>query len=278
MTSTATTVENPAPPVRVPLEAVVAQVIGWGQPMRTAGNGLLLGRRMLDQVLAELAELGIPAPARVARVLEVGANMHKAPALDAYLAAQDTDDLDPGAIAKAARDHAAALGASEGETACEITAHLLQRAVDALADDLDGIVDELRTRWWVEPAQVVADAAAAGVHVGMTADEAIESDEHVRHWRALRPAVRRLDQVARVYFHALLLCGFPLGVDEQIPQGRDAWLDRSVAGPAGLLAPTARPRPAVVASYGPRRDFGAGRSRDIRSAVAKAMQRGLDGR
>lgn len=238
-TTSSATIDQPA--IRLaPVTETIAQVIGWDPPKPGAPNGNRVGSHMLAEVLAELARLGIPTPAGVARVLEVKENVHRPPALGEWLAGQGVDELDPAAIAKATQDHIAAIGVADGPVAHEVAEHLLQRAVEQLAQDLDGIVEQLRRKHWAAPAKAAAEAVAAGLRVGMTAEQAIESDDLVTAWRRLTPVIPTLDRIARVYYRALLLCGYPLAVGEAPPQGRDAWLDAATAGPPELVTPSAR--------------------------------------
>lgn len=238
--SPSTTIDRPTVQ-HAPVHDVIAQVIGWTIPNPGAPNGNRIGQHMLAEVLAELAHFGVATPAGVARVLEVRDNVHRPPALGEYIAAQRVDQLDPAAIAKATQEHLAALGAVDGPLAHEVSGHLLQRAVEQLGESLDGIVEQLRKKHWTPPAKAVTEAVAGGLRAGTPAEQAIESDDLVQAWRTVTPAVPQLDRIARLYYRALLLCGYPLRVDEQAPQGRNAWLDAAAGGTPELVTPSARP-------------------------------------
>lgn len=235
---------------RAPAAETIAQVIGWDRLDPTAGNAIKAGHRMLDHVLVELHALNIPTPDGVTRALAVGESIQRPPALDAYLAGHG-DELDPGTIARLTAEHTAAITAADGGVSFEIKAHLLERAVEQLAMSLDDVVAQLRTLHWDAAAKVVAEATTAGLHPGMTAGEAIESDPLVKAWRKVGPVIPVLDQVASVYYRALLLCGFPVGVREEIPHGRDAWLALSAGGPVPLVLPSERGPVPASASWKP---------------------------
>lgn len=255
-------------PRRVPLSAVVAQA--HNSPITEGRDGTAQrGRQLLDRVLGDLDELGVAIPAPVRRALtlqqEIADTLIRPPAVSAWLAEQDLDRVRAEDVAELMRAHVVAreVGDRRGELAREVTAHLVDRAVDALADHLDDVVDQLRPRW-NEAARVVAAAVDAGITSATTADEAIADDTQVQHWRALAGAVATLDQLDAVYHRALFVTGYPLGRDEQARRGRATWLDASSGGPVELVAPTARPEPAEDTSLRPG---------DRRSGVAREVQR-----
>jgi len=237
-----TTTDTPA--TRRPLAVTVAEASNWASPASPA-EAATTGRALLAAVLDDLRGLDVTIPAGVTRALGLVDNVDELlrppSSIGRWLADQDPDELTTARIAAAMQErHLATALADDHAARAEITAHLVDRAVDALADDLDAVVDQLRPRW-DEAANVLAAAAAAGVHSETTAEEAIASDVLVEHWRALTPAVATLDELDRVVHRSLFVSGYPLAVDEQARTGRAAWLRACTTGPVELVAPSARP-------------------------------------
>lgn len=259
MTTSTTTTDPAAPPARTPLPDRVAQAVGWAQPADTIGI-TTHGRGLLDALLADLAELSVTLPAGVTRALALDADaaalIGSPPDIAAWLAAADLDKLTAEQLVDQMRECFLSLGVRSGavvddhqgvqsrpgDLARQAGVALLGRALDALADGLDDVFDQLRPRW-DDAAAAVHAAAAAGITATMTADEVIDADDAalVAHWRALPAAVAALDQIDAAAHRALFMTGYPMGVDEQARRGRAEWLRACRATPVELVAPSARP-------------------------------------
>ncbi len=230
---------------RAQLDAVVAEITNDpGRPGRD--RVLQFGGSQLDQVLGDLRREGVDAPPAVDRALELDgecAQLFASPTpVTKWLDGQDLADLDGEQVIERVTEHAwrVQVGDRRGEYARQVAAWLLQRAVDALAGDLDRIVGELRPTWDAAAADLAA-AARAGITGSTTAEEAIEQgDQPVAAWRTVGPAVAVLDRLDQLVARLTFLCGYYVDPEVTNQRGRQHWLDSSVSGPVALAAPSER--------------------------------------
>lgn len=218
-----------------PLRDTIDLVCGTVPGQMQSGPGAINrhARPELQAILDELRGEGVEPPAAALRALELHDEVVRAlrtqdadivrwlgrqPDLDAVTGAQIASKMRETAIA-------AQLVGAHGQDSERLGAHLVERAIDALREDAERVLGELRPAFAGALAHFVR-AHDAGVTSGTTPADVIDlGDEAVAAWRKLADAATAADRLWRLRNRIAFLVGYSPSVQD-VDAGRTAWLER----------------------------------------------------